>query len=466
MICRILLVFGFLLLVTNVASAQDVLPLDQLVIGTISAANPTTTYSFSAASGQTLQIEAVEVTTGLAPQFTVSNSAGGQDVPNPNLLSDLKAILTFVQGGTYYVSVSSASGMTGQFVIRISDTTTGTTPTTQQLMVGQPVSGSLTSGQTITYMVTSSTSELVLSVEGNVSATLQTASGETAGTIGSAGSLNGGAFYLSPGVDTYQLQLSNNAGVPLAYTASLNPRGTGGSLPAPTATPQGATSVPLPVLPSTGNCVLATSQNVFVNVRRTPSTDAEIVANINPQGTYAVIGRISDSSWYEINTGSGSGWVAGYVTRRGGDCSNVPVTYTPPTSMPMPTATTSGRIAGDNEWRDVPIPYEKGFEVGQGGAISYPNGDREDTITYHINNVPSSIPSDVQFRYRIRCSGDYQYAQVQFTGGSTAACTPDGTNYAEYFTSSSGTLGGFTIAMTGGDNAYVEWSVTFSWYIP
>ena len=168
--------------------------------------------------------------------------------------------------------------MTGQFVIRVSEATPGTAPTTPQLLSGQPVSGSLASGETITYTVTGGTSELVLSVEGNPTATLLTALGETAGIIGSGGSLNGGAFYLSPGADTYQLQLSNSTGAPLAYTASLNPRGVSGSAPVPTATPQGATAVPLPVLPSTGDCVLATAQNVYVNIRRGATTDDEVVS--------------------------------------------------------------------------------------------------------------------------------------------------------------------------------------------
>ena len=478
MMRKILLVFGFLLLMTNVASAQDVLPLDQLAIGTISAANPTPSYSFTASSGQTLQIEVDAVTTGLVPQFTVSNNAGGQDIPNPNAQSDFKATLSFAQGGEYFVRVSSANGIGGQFVIRISDANVSPSqpqqPQQPSLQIGQSVNGTLNNGQTANYAITGSTSALVLMVQGNVNAALQNAAGETAGTIGSMAGLNGGAFYLSPGVDTYQLQLSNDTIVPLAYTVSLNPwngqpLSGGAPIPAvPTAIigTLAPTVVPLPVLPSTGACMLATAQNVFVNVRRAPGTDAEIVAYINPQQTYSVIGRNADTSWYQINYRSGSGWVAAYVTRHGGDCSNLPVTYTPPSPMPMPTATSSARIAGDNEWTNAIIPFEKGFEVGQGGAISYPNGDRQDTITYDISRVTYPIPPNVQFRYRICCSGDSQYARVQFTDGSTAACTPDGTNYSEYFTDFSALNGGFTIAMTGGDNAYVEWSVTFSWYIP
>ncbi len=462
---RLIFLFGIFLLLTGVASAQDSLPLDQLVIGQIAAAGGNATYRISATSGQTLQIEVAEVTTGLAPQFTINNSSGAfvQGIGNPSLETGVKAVMTFTQSGEYFVSVSSANGTTGQFVIRISNAVPAPAPVS--LPVGQPVNGSLSSSQQIIYAVTSGQSELVLSIEGGVSATLANAAGEIVATI--AGGLNGGAFYLPANVQTYQLQLSNDSeAATINYTVALNPRGA--TVPAATPTPPtvatpGATQISQPVLPTTGDCVIATLRAEYVNVRTGPGTEFERITTIDPQRTYSVVGRTGDSSWYQINYGSGSGWVAGFVTRRGGDCSNLPVTYTPPTAVPSQP---SGQIAGDNEWRGVQLPFEKGFSVGNSGQISYPNGDREDTISYNIIQVPSSIPSNSQFRYRIRCTGDYQYAQVQFSDGSTADCTPDGSNYVVYFNSNSDRVGSFTIKMTGGDNAFVQWNVHFSWYIP
>lgn len=469
---KLIYLLGVLLWLTGIASAQDVLPLDQLVIGEITAANPTPTYHISPVSGQTLSIEVTAVTSGLAPEFVIATSAAGQRVSNPNRTDDLKTVATFVQGGDYAIVVSSASGMTGQFVIRVSSAASA--PAAPSLQNGQPVSGSLASGQTITYTLMGGSSPLMLTVEGSVSVTLQNAAGETTGLTTSA--LEGGAFYLPPGIQTYQLMLSNETGAAsVNYTAALNPR-TGQSNPVvvtPTsvlATPATSepTEIPLPVLPTTGACVLATLRPIYVNVRTGPSTDFDRVANLDPQQTYPVIGRSADGSWYQVDFGGGNGWVALFVARTGGDCSNLPVTYTPPTVAPPTSAPTqsSARIAGDNEWRGVQLPFERGFSVGHSGAISYPNGDRQDTISYNIIQVPSTIPSDAQFRYRIRCTGDTQYATVQFSDGSTRDCTPDGSNYTTYFNSNTSRLGSFTIAMTGGDNAYVEWDVQFSWYIP
>ncbi len=80
------------------------------------------------------------------------------------------------------------------------------------------------------------------------------------------------------------------------------------------------TPVPLPVLPTSGQCVLATQSGTRVNIREGTSTDTAIVGQIDPSQTYAVIGRNADGSWLQID----GGWVAAFVTRQGGDCGSLP----------------------------------------------------------------------------------------------------------------------------------------------
>ena len=75
----------------------------------------------------------------------------------------------------------------------------------------------------------------------------------------------------------------------------------------------------LPDLPTSGACVLATIDADPVNIRQGTSTDTAIVGQISPLQVYSVIGRNADSSWFQID----GGWVAGFVTRRGGDCSTL-----------------------------------------------------------------------------------------------------------------------------------------------
>lgn len=120
--------------------------------------------------------------------------------------------------------------------------------------------------------------------------------------------------------------------------------------PAITSTPESG----LPDLPTTGGCVIATLQNVFVNTRTGPSTDFPAQGQgMNPAQIYNVIGRNLESSWWQIN----DGWVGGGVTRRGGNCSNIPVTYIPPTATPTPLPTRTPTPAPTLDLRDTRRVY-------------------------------------------------------------------------------------------------------------
>ena len=173
--------------------------------------------------------------------------------------------------------------------------------------------------------------------------------------------------------------------------------------------------------------------------------------------------RNADSSWFQIGDAPGPGWVAASVTRLGGDCSNIPVMAAPP-----PTA--SAPIAGDNEQRGVEIPYQRGTSVGFSGQISYPQGDTQDTVSYRWTDTPTPFPSGSnrpQFRYSVRCTGDgVENAIIEFDDGSTQACTPEGSNFTVLAGDNSQNAGSITVRLTGGNNAYVTWSMQFSWYIP
>lgn len=93
-----------------------------------------------------------------------------------------------------------------------------------------------------------------------------------------------------------------------------------------------ATDIPLPELPTSGACVLATQGQTRVNVRSAPSTNDAIVGQIEPAGVYNVMGQTTmpDGVWYQIS----SGWVAGFVVRLGGDCSTLPDPFQVATPIP------------------------------------------------------------------------------------------------------------------------------------
>jgi uncharacterized protein YraI len=240
----------------------------------------------------------------------------------------------------------------------------------------------------------------------------------------------------------------------------------------PEATPEGVEEgIVLPTLPTGGPCVVATATEGGVNVRTGPSTDFAIQSRLDPTQVYSVVGRNSERSWHQI---VGGGWVALSVTRLGGDCSGVPVTFTPPTAAPtlpaptLPAPVTAPPVAGDNE-TFVTVDYNQG-PVTVSGAISYPNGDTQDTISYQWANVPQFFNQGAQFRYSITCTGSgTENALIVFSDGSTRDCVPTPANFVQILSNSTPSsqqksADSFTIMLTGGTDAFVNWSVTFSFF--
>jgi hypothetical protein len=211
-----------------------------------------------------------------------------------------------------------------------------------------------------------------------------------------------------------------------------------------------------PALPTGGACVLRSfEEEGRPNVRSRPSTDAGIVSYILPTELYPVIGRTAENDWYQI----GTGWIAGFVTERGGDCSRVPITYVPPTPTPMPTATPSLPIAGNNEFAIRIDASMRGTQHSLTGAISSPQGDSRDTVSYTVFNTGHSNNS---LQYSVRCTGTgVEHAYMIFSDGSTRDCSATASNFLDVgFNRTSETI---TIAFDSGvGNAYVTWEMSFS----
>lgn len=481
LIILIALVVAPLLAAPAVVQAQDTpqpIALGENKIGELTATAPRSAFSYNAIAGQPVLLEVLSLTDGLVPQFDITTSSGAlvRAVGNPNLSNTVSDTITFDQAQAYIITVSSVNGTTGQFVLRLAPGAPPAPPA--PLAIDQPAEGTLApAGAAAFSFFADSAAELSLQITGptslpGVSAELKNDAGTVVGLVSSQ--LTGGAFSIPPGQGAYVLTLRNDSGQggPLNYRVLLTRQGSLG--PAPGATPTfvptpTVSAVPLPVLPSTGPCVLATGSGVNVNVRRGPGTDYEAFTRIIPSNVYSVMGRNSDSSWYMIDHGDGQGWVAASVTRLGGDCTHLPIAITPAPPLTL-TPPATPPIAGDNEQPNVVMRYGVDLSAGFYGQISYPHGDRQDTIAYRMANVPSPVPGGAnrpQFRYSIRCTGHgVEYAVIEFSDGSTRACPPDTANFSILVSDSTPRADYFTIKLTGGDNAYVEWYVSFNWYIP
>ncbi len=98
-------------------------------------------------------------------------------------------------------------------------------------------------------------------------------------------------------------------------------------------------SAQLAPLPQSSVCILGSATGQNVNVRSGPSTTFGVVTTLNGTTTANVIGRLADTSWYQITVGSITGWISASVVRIGGPCQTAPVVSPPPSSGAQPTNT-------------------------------------------------------------------------------------------------------------------------------
>lgn len=220
----------------------------------------------------------------------------------------------------------------------------------------------------------------------------------------------------------------------------------------PSATPT-EEGIVQPVLPTAGQCVMATFEPVVVNARRGPGESFEPIGRLDPERTYNVIGRDSASTWYETS----QGWSAGFVTRRGGDCSNVPITYFPPTATPAPTATSSSPIAGANNYNVTVDALIFETQHNLSGQLSYPNGVSADRINIDVINEANSSGA---LYMSINCTGfGVEAASILFDSGEAYPCQ-GGYNYidAGLFNSAYGIR--IILEDYAPDGAFVTWTMS------
>jgi hypothetical protein len=81
-----------------------------------------------------------------------------------------------------------------------------------------------------------------------------------------------------------------------------------------------------------------------INVRRGPDTSYAVVGNLSGSQTAPVIGRLSNSAWYQISYNGQAAWVGSTVVTLVGNCGSVPVVQAP--ALPTTAATTSPTQSG------------------------------------------------------------------------------------------------------------------------
>lgn len=73
-----------------------------------------------------------------------------------------------------------------------------------------------------------------------------------------------------------------------------------------------------------------------INIRSGPSTTYKIIDKLTSGESLEVIGRISDSSWWQVSTPEGIGWIAANISMVTGNDNNIPITDIEK-ALPIPT---------------------------------------------------------------------------------------------------------------------------------
>ena len=361
----ILLVIGLALTAVPAAYAQGedttLINIGENKIGEVTAERPTAAYLLTVFDPQPVDIQVLAVTEGFAPALRVFDPSGAvvQEVTNTGAASVAQVKSLDVIAGVYRIEVGSANGQPGQYVLGIQ--AGEPLPPPVPLVLGGALEGSASSDAPRQRYAFAGleTDALLLYVTSEQPEFAPLISLKDAGTedvlASTSARVTGVRYRIPAGVADYLVEVANSgASASEPYTVCLeNASGTGPRCPAdaaatpvptatavvfvpsPTAVPQ---AQPLPPLPSTGACVVASLTGGAVNVRSGPSTSFPVLFQLSGNALAAVTGRLADgwaarpTAWW---------WISTSAIRIGGQCGSVSVVVITPTSPATSTTPTA-----------------------------------------------------------------------------------------------------------------------------
>ncbi|MEZ4669347.1 MAG: hypothetical protein R3E39_15690 [Anaerolineae bacterium] len=307
-------------------AAQSIEPIGvaELKTATLSKDAPQQLYSLVAHANETLDIEIRRVTGDIVPQFTILRGGESMGIwyayAHGSVGDDLAGgLIRFPADGEYTIKVVSRYPQTtsGAYVLSVN----ATIPPTP-LAVNQNSSGEIVAGETRVFAFQSiPQSQLVAVVElkssgPGVVVRLRNSRNDILGSFEPP--VEQGQFNIPQGQRDYTLEIVNGSAASIAaFTVNLSSSGS-----ASPGVELGANG--LPIMPNSGDCIVATRSTTPVNVRPDASTNQPAFTVISPTSIYPVAGRNADGTWYQIQINGRVGWVAALVTRLGGNCESIP----------------------------------------------------------------------------------------------------------------------------------------------
>ncbi len=188
-----------------------------------------------------------------------------------------------------------------------------------------------------------------------------------------------------------------------------------------TATSQPSTNVPV-INPNDPTCRALINTNL--NFRRGPGTSYDIIRILGAGELLPVIGRVQDSSWLQLSSGTTVGWVStSFVTTYGTLCANIGVVVTPttvsiPTSTPVPPTNTPVPAP-----TSTPIPALPNLNVPSIGGpqtLTISGGQTSVTQQYGVTIRNQGGTINGQFSNIVRVTPGNDEYDLGVVGGLTA----------------------------------------------
>ncbi len=448
--------------VFTVAAQNTPIPINigDNVTGSITPAAPVLSYLVLVDQPQALNVRVFAITPGLLPMVTVYDGNNNVLAVAQNNGTQTAVQVPNVQApaGLIRLDITTAGGAPGDLLINVQGIQVA--PPTQ-LPIGQVVNGTVSSSAPILrYSFSSAVDQgrwlfvhSQLQTGGPAVALTDAATGEALAS--SSPRMSGLHVAIPAGNSSFLVEIaSSGANASEAFTicvalandfnSCLMP-GTANSV-IPTQAPAAVVpevAVPtlaaaqLQPLPASNVCILGSATGQNVNVRMGPSTTFAVITQLNSSTIANVVGRLSDSSWYQISLSGVTGWISAGVVRLGGPCQLVPVVV-PTASAPVGVQPTNTQF----------IPTAT-------ATVTLPPAQAA-TLNFNLppNSGSTSLTSGFlpdPFQMGITAGGP---VNVSYLGAGCSGFATSAPDFSVYFTSGNGTLLRFYF-VSGGDTTMV-----------
>ncbi len=516
---RLSLILASILLlgVASTSQAQNVLTYGTAVQGTLNGATPTSFFSFSGTAGDLVTVRATALVPGLDPTLSLLSPASQPLANNDNdplVPGTANASLSYrlAESGTYSILVGTASGE-GNFLLSldarpaaISNVLNNTAPTTVNIPQGAPSQ---------VYSFTGGLVSIASATPGfGYIAEIRDASGKVAALVDGA-TLQ--TVTLSFNAEAGPFELLVTAADPAATGSIVLSLEEAVLLDVPVVPDPATTEEPSSgQQPVAGLCQITPTNPGGVNVRAGNSTAYEVVGGIGFGEFATALGE--SNLWFQVRLSNGVvGWVSDNVVNEQGDAclalpvlqpppppTATPVTVTPETSTPetataetetpteeTETATTetetpteetetataetetpteetpteetqeaNAQIAPEDSPSNTPLNVELDGSASSADFVSYPGGDREDRVQYRVSGMNNNVAlpgGQADLIITANCNGTGSQNIQFFVDGRTAGC---GELILQRLVTADSNSGQVTITATGGEDTYIQWTLT------